>query len=47
MTRQIKGTGLGLYLVREIVAAHGGTVKLESAGIGKGSTVTVVLKGVV
>jgi signal transduction histidine kinase len=46
MTRQIKGTGLGLYLVREIVAAHGGTVKLESAGIGQGSTVTVTLKGV-
>jgi signal transduction histidine kinase len=44
MTRRIKGTGLGLYLVREIVAAHGGDVKLESPGNGRGTTVTVTLK---
>jgi signal transduction histidine kinase len=44
MTRRIKGTGLGLYLVREIVAAHGGQVKLESGGNGSGTTVTVTLK---
>lgn len=44
MTRRIKGTGLGLYLVREIVSAHGGEVKLESPGNGQGTTVTVTLK---
>lgn len=45
MTRKIEGTGLGLYLVREIVAAHGGKVAVESEGTGKGTTVTVTLKG--
>ena len=46
MTRKIEGTGLGLYLVREIVAAHGGKVTVESEGVGKGTTVTVHLKEV-
>lgn len=34
----IKGTGLGLFIVREMVVAHGGTVRAESAGEGKGSS---------
>jgi len=46
MTRKIKGTGLGLYLVREIVAAHDGKVQVSSEGNGKGTTVTVTLPGV-
>jgi signal transduction histidine kinase len=36
------GTGLGLYIVQEIVAAHGGQVTAESV-IGQGSTFTVTL----
>lgn len=32
------GSGLGLYLVREIMKAHGGRVWVESDGLGKGST---------
>jgi signal transduction histidine kinase len=37
------GSGLGLYLVKEIVEAHGGKVWAESQGVGKGSTFIVEL----
>lgn len=33
----IKGTGLGLYVAREIMNAHGGTIDAKSEGEGKGS----------
>jgi len=39
----VKGTGLGLYIVRSIAKAHGGRVFAESAGEGKGSTFTLEL----
>jgi len=38
------GTGLGLFLSREIVVAHGGLLSLES-DIGKGTVVTISLPG--
>jgi signal transduction histidine kinase len=41
--RTIAGTGLGLYIVRGIVEAHGGEVWAESPGPGQGSTLTVSL----
>jgi two-component system, NtrC family, sensor kinase len=39
-----KGTGLGLFLSRETVAAHGGSLSLASEQ-GRGTTVTVALPG--
>lgn len=39
----VKGTGLGLYWIREIVQAHGGRITLQSAGHGTGSTFRIEL----
>ncbi len=39
----VKGTGLGLYIVRSIAKAHGGRVFAESTGEGKGATFTLEL----
>ena len=40
---QVKGTGLGLFIVRSIVRKHGGRVFAQSEGAGKGTTVIVEL----
>jgi signal transduction histidine kinase len=39
----IPGLGLGLYACRGIIAAHGGTIVLQSDGPGSGTTVVVAL----
>lgn len=44
-THGIKGTGIGLAMVRHIVEAHGGTVSVESVS-GDGSAFTIVLPAV-
>jgi len=40
---KVKGTGLGLFIVRNIVRKHGGGVVAESEGEGKGATFTLRL----
>jgi signal transduction histidine kinase len=41
--KNVKGTGLGLYIVRSIARAHGGRVFAHSEGEGRGSTFTLEL----
>ncbi len=38
------GSGLGLYLAKQIVEAHGGHISIDSPGLGKGSTFSIELK---
>jgi two-component system, OmpR family, sensor histidine kinase SenX3 len=40
---RVKGTGLGLFIVRSIARRHGGDVFAESEGTGRGSTFTLKL----
>lgn len=44
MTRDTRGTGLGLYLVQQIVEAHRGSVKIASTGA-EGTVFRVTLHG--
>ena len=39
----IKGTGLGLFLVKSIARRHGGDASAYSEGLGKGATITIRL----
>jgi two-component system, OmpR family, sensor histidine kinase SenX3 len=43
MTGQVKGTGLGLFIVRSVVRRYGGDAYAESAGEGRGSTFVIRL----
>lgn len=43
--RRLPGSGIGLYVAREIMRAHGGRLTASSAGPGKGATFRMVLPG--
>lgn len=40
-SREIPGSGLGLAIVQSVVEAYGGSVRIESGGLGQGTTATV------
>ncbi|MGZ8832622.1 MAG: CHASE3 domain-containing protein [Thermoanaerobaculia bacterium] len=42
-TREYGGLGIGLSVVKLLTELHGGVVRAESAGVGKGSTFTITL----
>ena len=42
--QKAQGTGLGLYICKQIVKMHGGDIWATSEGKGKGSTFTFSLK---
>lgn len=41
----VHSTGYGLFIAKQITEAHGGTIRAESAGQGKGSTFTAEFPG--
>ena len=43
VTRKHRGLGLGLAIVRHLVELHGGTIRAESAGAGRGATFSLQL----
>jgi signal transduction histidine kinase len=41
-TRKTKGTGLGLYIVKKVIEAHGGTINIKD-NQPKGTVFTIIL----
>jgi signal transduction histidine kinase len=47
MNHSVPGTGLGLYLCREIINAHGGRITARSDGAGRGTEFLIHLKATI
>jgi len=45
LNTRVEGTGLGLVISKGIIEAHGGKIRAESAGEGKGAAFTFTLPG--
>ena len=45
ITHQFGGLGLGLAIASALIELHGGTIRAESEGLGKGATFTIELPG--
>jgi signal transduction histidine kinase len=45
LSQDVEGTGVGLTLVKRIVEVHGGTIWVESDGLGQGCTMLFTLPG--
>lgn len=43
LAKETKGTGLGLFIVKSILENHGGSIRADSRGEGKGTTILVQL----
>lgn len=43
IAKEIAGTGLGLYIAKQIVTGHKGTIWARSPGLGRGSTFGIIL----
>lgn len=42
-SKKVKGTGLGLFIVKSIIKKHGGSIRADSKGEGRGSTFVIQL----
>lgn len=42
-SKKVKGTGLGLFIVKSIIGKHGGKIRAESKGEGRGTTFVIQL----
>ena len=41
-----RSSGMGLHQCRDIIVSHGGALRIESAGVGKGATAIIELPGI-
>ena len=45
LSLDVEGTGVGLTLVKRIVEVHGGEIRVESDGLGRGCSILFTLPG--